>query len=362
MEITSNTTGMPAGIAISTDKDGRQHAVVVVKATFAPNPSSGGWRLADKQQPLVYTDVPFGDPVKSSVRYECDFAPYKPRADVIVIGHVYAPRGKAVGQVEATLEVGEVLRKTVCVYGDRTWEPGLMGFRPSEPAPFVKMPLVYENAFGGSDHTHDDPGRQGSELRNTVGMGYRKNSDPKVLEGSPLPNLEHASERIKKWSDTPPPACFGVVSRGWRPRVGYAGTYDEKWQEERLPFLPEDFDSRFFNAAAEDQQVDHLRGGETVRCTNMTPSGSFSFVVPTIELPIVFEFRDRSQTVQPVLDTLVLEPDVPRVMLVWRASTALERKPTALRGVVVGAPSRSRGASGKRRLGSLDEMIKEGKS
>lgn len=363
MEITSNTTGMQAGIAVATDKEGRQHAVVVVKATLVPHPSSGDWRLADKQEPLVYVDVPFGEPGKSSVKYECDFARFKPRADVIAIGHAYAPRGVPVGQLDVTLEVDAVMQKRICVFGDRKWEQGLMGFRPSEPTPFEKMPLVYEKAFGGSDHTHDEVRRQGSELRNIVGVGYHKNSDPKAIEGSPLPNLEHASERIKKWSDAPAPVSLGIVGRGWQPRIGFAGTYDERWQKERLPFLPEDFDERYFNSVAEDQQVERLQGGETVRCTNMTPSGSFSFVVPRVRLPIVFEFRDRRHSVQPTLDTLIVEPDVPRVMLVWRASTVLGRKMNALRGVLVGVQSRSRVASaGKQRVASLDEMIRQGRS
>jgi hypothetical protein len=358
MQITSNTTGMEAGIAVATDKDGRDHAVVVVKATMVPNDGGAGWKLALKQEPLVYADAHFGDPAKTSIKYECDFARIKPRADVIVIGHAYAPHGEPVGQLDVTLEVDDVVSKSVCVYGNRKWEGGLMGFRASEPVGFVKMPLVYEKAFGGSDHTHDDPKRQGSELRNLVGIGFHKNSDPKAIDGSPLPNLEHPSNRIKKWSDTPPPVSLGIVGRGWQPRIGFAGSYDEKWMAERLPFLPQDFEDRYFNSAADDQQVASLKGGETVRCTNMTASGSFSFVVPAVDLPVVYQFRDRQQPVQPMLDTLILEPDKPRVLLVWRASVPLGRKMNALRGVLVGVQRRPRAAaSAKRRFDSLGEMI-----
>ena len=44
-------------------------------------------------------------------------------------------------------------------------------------------------------------------------------------------------------------AAFGPVGRHWEPRVRYAGTYDDRWTEDRMPLLPKDFDDRFHNAA-----------------------------------------------------------------------------------------------------------------
>ncbi|MDR6297233.1 hypothetical protein QE407_002587 [Pantoea dispersa] len=34
---------------------------------------------------------------------------------------------------------------------------------------------------------------------------------------------------------------FGFYGRGWKPRIGFAGTYDEAWKQQRHPFLPQDF-------------------------------------------------------------------------------------------------------------------------
>lgn len=39
------------------------------------------------------------------------------------------------------------------------------------------------------------------------------------------------------------------MGRSWQPRLRYAGTYDQHWMDERLPFLPEDFDLRYFQSA-----------------------------------------------------------------------------------------------------------------
>jgi hypothetical protein len=335
MLIHHNTTGMPAALTVATDKEGREHCVVVVKGTFRVG-ADGAARLGGEQAPLVASDVHHGEPGASSVRYECEFVLEKPGADVIVNGQAHAPGGKPVSELTVSLEIGAA-RKDVRVVGDRRWERGLLGFRATEPAPFVTMPLVYERTFGGSDHSHPQPKHQGTERRNTVGAGFHRNSDPATIEGLPLPNLEHPQHRLRSWSDTPPPVGFGATCRNWLPRLGHAGTYDQRWLEERFPFLPDDFDTRHFLGAPIDQQVPELRGGEVVRCLNMSAGGTFALTVPRSGVSIVFRFRDRDVEARPVLDTLIVEPDLNRVLAVWRARVALGRKLHALREVVVGA-------------------------
>lgn len=334
MQISSNTTGMLAGISVAVDKDGRDHCVVVVKGTFSIG-KDGEATLAEKQEPMVYADVHYGDPGTTSIKYECDFAPYKPRADIIVNGHAVSPTGKPVEEVIVALEIGSV-RKLVRVIGDRQWENRIFGMRPSAPIPFLKIALMFERAFGGSDHSHPNSKYQGTELRNPVGVGFHKNSDPKSIEGTPLPNMEDPRHLIQKWSDTPSPIGFGFIGRGWQPRIKYAGTYDDKWIEERFPFLPDDFDDQYFLSAPIDQQLPFLKGGEFVRCINMTPEGKFQLTVPTMHIPIVFRFRDREVGVEANLDTLIIEPDGRRCLVIWRATVPVGRKLTALREVLVG--------------------------
>ena len=97
---------------------------------------------------------------------------------------------------------------------------------------------------------------------------------------------------MRKWDDKPFPAGFGILSRSWLLRANYAGTYDQSWIDEKFPFLPDDFDNRYFQSTPADQHLPGLVGGETVRCTNLSPEGTFSFELPRVEVPIVFRFRD----------------------------------------------------------------------
>src|SRR4051812_34385059 len=65
-----------------------QHArVVVVKATLAIVPDRDAALLADPDPALG--DVHYDDDPAASLRYASDFAPFKPRADVLLVGHAY---------------------------------------------------------------------------------------------------------------------------------------------------------------------------------------------------------------------------------------------------------------------------------
>lgn len=339
MQIGSNTTGMQAGLSVATDKEGRDFCVVVVKGTFGIG-RGGEATLADEQEPLVYADTHYGDPSATSIRAECDFAHVKPRTDIIVRGHAVSPTGKPCTEVLVTLEVNS-LRKHVRVVGDRRWEGDVLP-RSSPPVPFLTMPLLFERAFGGSDHSHPNPRHHGTELRNPVGVGFRKNGEG--IDGTPLPNLEDPRSPVQSWSDTPPPAGFGFVGRSWQPRIAYAGTYDAEWLENRFPLLPADFDNRYFLSAPADQQVPLLQGGEIVRCTNMTPERALWLAVPKMEVPVLFRFHNRTVPATPSMDTLIIEPDQHRVITVWRTSMPLGRKLTALREIRVGSRSGAQSA------------------
>jgi hypothetical protein len=162
---------------------------------------------------------------------------------------------------------------------------------------------------------------------------------------------------MQRWSDTPPPTGFGILARNWQPRVKHAGTYDEKWLNDRFPFLPEDFSNRYFQAPPPDQQLPFPKGGETVRCINMTSDTAFTFTVPQAAVPIKFRFKDRNVAAEPNLDTVVVEPDPRRVLVAWRATVPVGRKLAALREILVGAQPRIRPqAAGKPHFRSLAEL------
>jgi hypothetical protein len=339
MQIVTNTTGFPAELFVSTDKDGQKRCVVVVKATFDVSPD-GECQAADEQAPFVHSDEHYGDPGESSVRYECDFVPVKSRADVLVNGEAIVPNGHPVSALEVTL-AGPGINKRVLVTGDRVWEDRISGTEASVATPFSSMPLIWERAFGGSDSTHEDESKNGSELGNLVGVGFHLNSDVGTILGTALPNIEDPNEPVSAWSDKPPPKGFGPVGRAWQPRVGFAGTYDDHWLKETRPFLPQDFDDRYFQAAPLDQQLPQLQPGAGFRCANMSAGGGFVAYLPVLQVPVRFRLNDRTESCTVVCDTLILEPGAARLILVGRCSVALPRKLTSVREIEVGHPKRS---------------------
>ena len=101
-----NATRMVAGYTMGLQPDGRELLVVVVKGTFAIPRDGGEAKLAGKQVPLVEADVFTGEPGFSAPLYESDYAPRKPRCDVLLNGSAYVPGGRPTERVTVALKVG----------------------------------------------------------------------------------------------------------------------------------------------------------------------------------------------------------------------------------------------------------------
>jgi hypothetical protein len=310
-----NTTPYAAERTIVMGKTGEKSWVVAVKATYRVR-ADGTTELAEAQTPLFYSAEHIGEPGKSSIRYEADLIPTKGATDVVVNGHAYAPDGAA-HTIDVSIRVGP-LTKTLRVFGDRRWQVAVSGrLRPSSPAVFERMPIIYERAFGGWDRTDADPAKQRMHFPNPIGTGFV--TDERRLEGRALPNIEHPDNLITAWNDRPSPAGLGAIASYWSPRLEWGGTYDEGWMENK----PDDFDDRFHQSALPDQQVaGYLRGGEVVALKNMTESGSLQFVLPKVHLAFSTWFGKQKREHRGSLQTVVIEPDVPQVILVWQTSLA----------------------------------------
>jgi hypothetical protein len=321
-----NQTRMQAGYTTAVDKSCRDHLVVVVKGTFGiPERAERSPELLDEQAPLVATDEFSGEPGFSAPVYEMDFALYKPRCDVLLNGSAYAPKGQSIKRTTVSLQVGP-WTKSFDVVGNRKYQVGALYLAVSEIEPFQVMPISYDHAFGGIDRTSEDPAKQHWYPSNHAGVGYYETTATKAVNEKPLPNTEETGHPIRKPNGKYKPMAFGPVGRAWQPRVKWAGTYDQKWLDDTAPFLPQDFDERYYQAAPEDQQTGYPRGGEPVVLTNLTPGGHATFPLPELELAITFVFRNgRSAQGAPVIDTIVIEPDLKRLMLVWRTNLPLRR-------------------------------------
>ena len=331
-----NATKMQAGYTLGTEPSAREHLVVAVKGTFAFPEKGDEPSLAEEQLPLVEADSFTGEPGLSAPVHEADYAPRKPRCDVLLNGSAYAPGGKPATEVQVGLKVGALV-KTFKVVGDRVWRASDLKIGASSPEPFTVMPITYDRAFGGTDSAHPDPAMHSAFMPNPVGRGYHKELTAEFVDGTPLPNTEEVKRAVTAPDEAYRPMSFGPVGRGWEPRYKLGGTYDDTWLDEVFPFLPADFDDAYFQAAPADQQMDTPKGGEEVALLNLTPEGRTSFRLPNVEVPVVFfrKHEGRNDT-RAVLDTLLFEPDQRRFMLTWRTSLPLKRNMFEVTQVLVG--------------------------
>lgn len=317
------------------DEEMRPLLVPLVKATY--DVGAAGLTLATEQVPPILEGVPNGDPEVASWRYEPEGSLPKVATDVVLVGSAVAPRAGTT-ELMVALQVGP-LRKGVRVIGDRVFFRSIGGVGMSRPAEFDRIPLDWERAFGGWDRSDPEESKHTCETRNPVGVGYRA-SGSRFEEGLPCPNLEDPARPFRGWGDQPPPAGYGFTSPNWEPRPKYAGTYDERWQEERAPLLPRDFDRRYLSAASPGLVANgFLRGDEPVIVTGVTEEGGYAFRLPGVEAPVVTVDRagEPDAAVQTRLDTIVIDADERKVFLYWRGELVLRREPTEVRSMKVEA-------------------------
>jgi hypothetical protein len=291
------------------DSDGAEVWVVAVKATYDIFPDGSTW-LAPEQVPVNPGPVPHAG--LASLRYETDLGSPKGATDVILNGHAWAQDEQPVRELTVGFQIGSLTR-TATVYGERYWQQKRWVWSPSPAEPFRSMPLVYERAFGA------DIPEFPAASRNPVGRGMAADTDGRVW----LPNIESAQHPIRKRDDIPPTTGFGAIAGHWLLRQQYAGTHDDAWFHDRHPLPPDDFDSRFWQIAPPEQQANgYLAGGESVILFNVTrpdfaPGGKLAFRLPKVTLDFETLFYDGTREhARPVIHSVILEPDFPRVSVV----------------------------------------------
>ena len=330
-----NKTPFQASLTLFTDKMGAEKVAIAVKGTFNIPNNCNEAQLAEEQLPVLFADEYYGEPGQSSIKYPVDLVLEKLNTDIGFVGNAHRPDNKPVTQLPVSLRVGR-LQKTIMVVGDRFWKKRSMmpGYDISDPIPFKEMPIIYERAFGGIDQTHQDEKKQGGYSQNPIGAGFLLNGDN--VENKPLPNLEDPDHLIKNWKDKPPLACYGFIDGAWEQRLKFVGTYNDDWQKNQFPLLPEDFDSRFFNAAHPAFIADgYLNGGEIVQMVNLSKKGILEFLLPKYELDLMFRLGETRNFHKANLWTVVFEPDEDRFYMVWGGSFNIGKQPTKMKYVKV---------------------------
>jgi hypothetical protein len=299
------------------DLDGAERWIVVVKGTFDVG-KDGRLREAGEQSPPGRAPVWTGEPGLSSLEADTDFVLERTGTDILIQGHAYATRGRSVPSVEAGFRIGR-LQKLIRAFGVRAWMRGShRGVVPGPARPLDRVPLVYEEAFGGIDP--DAPrGAAPQSMQNPAGRGFRH--DVRALIDRPAHRLDHLKEDGHGGPYDRPPAGFGPIAPSWTPRAQLAGTYDETWKKRRAPLWPKDLDLRFFRSAPPDQQLPtFLLGGEIIELFNLTPDSYLRVQVPDLSLTMRTIFTDGEESTKAHLHTVVLRPDEARAQLIWYAS------------------------------------------
>jgi hypothetical protein len=306
-----NRTRFAVASSFARDREGAESLLVAIRATFTIG-AARTLLVAEEQAPVARTPAFVGDPARSSLLADVDFAPPKTATDVVLLGHACTVEQRPSIAVVVGARVGAWEKRLVAI-GDRRWRRGAAGPLLDDPAPFVRVPLLYERAYGGA---------RGGEVfeANPVGRGYARKGDD--LDGLTAPNLEDPRELVSSPYDRPRPMSLGPVARAWLPRRRLAGTFDDAWRTERRPLPPADFDHAFWQCAPPDQRA-ALLGGEPVELTGVAPTGALRFDLPRLRFAVRSRLSRRRVAHPASLATVVFEPDLRRVSLVFVSALAV---------------------------------------
>lgn len=302
---------------------------------------------ASEDEPLVTGDMPWGDPINTSIRYESDFVPYKLETDIIVNGTAYAPDGRETESCDAYVRL-EQTQKTIRVFGDRAVHHA-SGAAPvfSDPKPFQTMPLRYENAYGGIDVYSDDNFKYPCPY-NLMGKGFVVGNTAKSLEHVQLPNLEDPAflltpdtlclEDYQRWETQPMPAGFCCYPKTWWARAQLIGVmpadreYEQEMRKQYAQLVPkeqraayedngfDDMDFKFFNAASPGLSAPYLSGGERVHTSNLSPEGKLRFKLPSDSPAITLDIGQGEMETDVVMHTVLMRMDEKKMDITWRAA------------------------------------------
>jgi hypothetical protein len=302
----------------------------VCKATYQLLPMES--RLVEDQDELTPADGHWNDDETRSLRAPSDLAPFKARADIVLVGHAHAPQQQPVASLTARLIVGEI-DKSIEVFCDRAWtQEGQL----REGARFTRMLLCYERAAGGPDSWNP--------------VGLRADARPDRYGMVAIPNLQPPGIHVSSPGDRFDPVGFGPIAPTWPGRTWrlprHATDFSHRsWQDAPLP---EGMDGSYFNVAPADQQVDVLRSNERIILENLHPEHPrLSTSLPGgVSYPRAIVERGGSADVLPLrCDTLVIDADRGRCTLTWRGQVPLEHpnQPGRVSISMVGAVAPRRG-------------------
>jgi hypothetical protein len=344
-----NKTPIVADVQISVDSvndDGPRMGMLVAKATFLFD--QNGTTELDTQNPFslfaTEEDTELGQLPSDAVQRRDQVF------EVVLLGAAYPEGTGAVESMTVKLSVGDVSH-TLRVTGDREWSDGS---NPSitPPAPFSRMPLVYERTFGGMCPAQMDSDTV-IDIRDSVnhhGRGFDARFLAKHIgenlrapEGFPsmeyvrqLPNLEHPEHLIEAWDDAPEPYCWATVPQDIAfTQTRFLHYLESKVADDQIPGEEDEYSrevmTHVFHRAHPDW-ITTLPGYQAlVTMSGMSPRGELSFRIPPLRVIADYELGNRVGTRELVPQLMVLLPEQQRFYIVYRASFTVETTPSMQR-------------------------------
>lgn len=294
------------------DQYGREHWCLAVRAGFDVTPR-GGLRLSEVQPEVLLAPRTAGASGQT-LAADTDIVPFIPGTDIILRGTVRAPEAPRMS-VPLLVQIGQIERRAV-VFGRRIAERRWWRWAMASSEPVADTGLSWANAWGGA--SADQPGLV--VAGNPVGTGLALSKRAPTVRGqqAELPRICSPEDDFLARADAARPVGFGPVGRSWEPRLGYAGTYDERWEAQRAPLLPEDFDPRFYHCAPPDLCSSvPMVGGEPVCLTGFRPEGPLQFNLPRILLSARTRLGGRFVESAFRIARVDIDIDLPSLSLLW---------------------------------------------
>lgn len=297
----SNPTGIPAALArTALDDDALMGAAVTVRATY--DYRDGALTLSETQSWDVTLDTletPYG-PLDGADPWG------REGVDVFLLGLAHAPGGSLVASLDVGVSVGR-WRRDFRAYGDRAWTRVGEDFLATRPAPFAVMPLHLGRAYGGKSRW------DGLEVPfgyNPEGRGYC--IDAAQVEGTLLPNLEHADHEVRSWRDQPAPVGLGFCPIHAGARVRNGADFNDRTGE-IVRITPRLFQSAWPSMIAPPTPV-----GAPVSAWGIDEAGPWSFALPAAPVGLYIAFDDEAVTPPLELAQVGIETEFRRVFVTWR--------------------------------------------
>lgn len=305
-------------------RQGAHALTVICKATYLLQP--GESPLAPEQDAVNDQESHWNDDPTRSVYAPSDRVPFKARADVLLVGHAFAPGQQPVRSLMVRIVVGDV-DKAIEVFCDRRIR--IQDHQLLEGQRFAKMPLRWERAAGGPETSNP--------------AGARFDAPPDVYGMIAIPNLQPVGVYVGHPSDAFAPIGFGPVGARWPGRMEKLGHRAASFHEQGWEAgpLPEGFDYGYFNAAPPDQQTGALRANERIVLENLHQEHARLVTsLPGVHPRATVERSSGArEEIALRADTLWIDTDRGRCTLTWRGQVALGHPREAGRVSVSMAPS-----------------------